>query len=205
MGDGVTPESANEGKDKRKLFRVSSWILILSSVVLTIGIAVLAVIFRKEVANFQQYGYLGAFLVSLMAGATIILYIPGIPVIFALGGVLPSPLFVGLAAGIGEAIGELTGYSFGRGGATFLKEKYIKIYSRMEKWLKTRGYLTIFLASAIFNPFFDVVGATAGALRYPLWKFFLWCWAGKTVKGIAVAYLGRLGLRYILHWVNIPT
>lgn len=195
------PDGANEGKDERESSRVSSWLLILLSVVLTIGIAVVAVIFRKEVANFEQYGYLGAFLISIMAGATIILYIPGVPVIFALGGVLPSPLFVGLAAGLGEAIGELTGYFFGRGGATFLKERYVKIYSRMERWIKTRGYLTIFLSSAVFNPLFDLIGAAAGALRYPLWKFFLWCWAGKTVKGLAVAYLGRWGLHYVLHWI----
>ncbi len=34
------PENDHEGKDKRKPFRVSSWLLILLSVVLTVGVAV---------------------------------------------------------------------------------------------------------------------------------------------------------------------
>jgi membrane protein DedA with SNARE-associated domain len=30
----------------------------------------------------------------------------------------------------------------------------------------------------------------AGGLRYPLWKFFIFCWAGKTIKSLAFAFAG---------------
>jgi len=193
--------SAN-GENEREPSK-GSWYLILLSGLLIVGIAVVAVVFRKEVADFRHYGYLGAFLISIMAAATIIIYVPGVPVIFALGGVLPNPVFVGLAAGLGEAIGELTGYLAGRGGHAFLKGKFAKIYSRIEKWIKTRGYLTLFVSSAVFNPIFDLIGATAGALRFPMWKFFLLCWAGKTIKGLGVAFLGWWGLAHILGWFDI--
>jgi membrane protein DedA with SNARE-associated domain len=61
----------------------------------------------------------------------------------------------------------------------------------------------LFTLSAIPNPFFDFAGAIAGAIYYPLWKFLLFCWAGKTIKGLMVAFAGAWGLRFILHWLNI--
>ena len=187
-----------EVKEKKRELKFKDWYPLLLSGIIVVGIAVVAVIFREEVTDVKGYGYLGAFIISIMSAATIIIYIPGVPVIFALGGILPYPIFVGLAAGLGEAIGELTGYLAGRGGHTFLKEKYARFYSRLENWIRTRGYLTVFVSSAMFNPVFDVIAATAGAMRFPLWKFFLLCWAGKTIKGTAVAYLGYLGLDLIL-------
>ncbi len=195
MGTSVT-----EGREESPKIK---WYLIIISGLVVIGIAALAVAFRGELANFKEYGYLGAFLISLMAAATIIIYVPGVPVIFALGGILPNPFFVGLAAGLGEAIGEFTGYLAGRGGHVFLKEKFGGIYSRVEAWMKKRGSLALVLSAAVFDPFFDLIGATAGALRYPAWKFFLLCWVGKTIKGTGVALLGWWGLGYLLDWFGI--
>jgi len=193
---------ASAGEDKKGPPKIK-WYLIILSGLMVIGIAALAVAFKEELANFKEYGYLGAFLVSLMAAATIIIYIPGVPVIFALGGILPNPFFVGLAAGLGEAIGEFTGYLAGRGGHAFLKEKYAGTYSRVEEWMKKKGSLTLFISAAVFDPIFDLIGATAGALRFPPWKFFLLCWAGKTIKGTGVALLGWWGLSYLLDWFGI--
>jgi uncharacterized membrane protein YdjX (TVP38/TMEM64 family) len=121
--------SLTEGKEVSAKIK---WYLIIISGLVVIGIAALAVAFRGELANFKEYGYLGAFLISLMAAATIIIYVPGVPVVFDLGGLLPNPFFVGLAAGLGEAIGEFTGYLAGRGGHVFLKEKFARSYSPVE-------------------------------------------------------------------------
>jgi membrane protein DedA with SNARE-associated domain len=192
-----------EVKEERRKFKLKGWHAILLSVILVAAIATIAIIYRRELANLKELGYLGAFIISLMSAATIIVYIPGVPVVFTLGGVLPYPIFVGLAAGFGEAIGELTGYLAGRGGSTYFKQRYAKLYSRIERWIRTKGYLTVFLSSALINPLFDLIGATAGAMRYPIWKFFLLCWAGKTIKGTAVAYLGYFGLGSILRLFDI--
>ena len=89
---------ASVGEDKKEPPKIK-WYLIILSGLMVIGIAALAVAFREELANFKEYGYLGAFLISLIAAATIIIYVPGMPVIFALGGILPTPFFIGLAAG----------------------------------------------------------------------------------------------------------
>jgi membrane protein DedA with SNARE-associated domain len=186
----------------KRRFELKGWHLSLLSGILIIALAVAAVFLRDEVMNLESYGYLGAFLISILAAAVIIVPVPGVVVIFALGGML-NPLFVGLAAGLGEAIGEFTGYLVGYGGRTALKERYKAIYPRIEEWVKRRGSLTIFASSAILNPIFDLVGATAGALRFPPWKFFLLCWAGKTIKGTSVAFLGWWGLKFILQRFGI--
>ena len=193
-----------ELKEKKKGLVFKGWYPLLVWGTLTIAIAAVAVIFRNEIGDFQQYGYLGAFLISIMSAATIILYIPGVPMIFTLGGVL-NPFYVGLAAGLGETIGELPKYFAGRGGHTILKERYAGFFGRIESWIRKRGYLTIFVSSVVFNPLYPLISTTAGAMRFPLWKFFLLAWAGKTVKMTAVALLGYLGLSVILRWFGIGT
>lgn len=197
-------DPATDAEQRQPSKRTAKYLIALS-VLFIIGIAALAIIYRAQLRDFEQYGYVGAFVISAMAGATIIVYIPGVPVVFTLGWVLPYPFLVGIAAGLGEALGEFTGYAAGRGGHQLLSEKYKqnKYYARVQRWMTNRGYLTLFLASAVFNPFFDVIGATAGAMRFPPWKFYLVCAAGKTVKGTYVAYMGALGLGYILQWFGI--
>jgi membrane protein DedA with SNARE-associated domain len=182
--------SVTEGKEGPA--KIKGYLIIISGLVV-IGIAALAVAFRGELANFKEYGYLGAFLISLMAAATIIICVPGVPMVLALGGLLPNPIFIGLAAGLGEAIGEFTGYLAGRGGHVFLKRKFARVCSPAEAWVKKRGSLALVPSAAVFDPFFDPIGATAGALRYPVWEFFLLSWVSKTIKGTRVALLGWCG------------
>lgn len=185
------------------------WQWFVVAAVLITGITVSIVVFREHIADFKQYGYLGVFLISLTASATVIAFVPSVPVMFALGGVL-NPFLVGLTAGVGEAIGELVGYFAGRSGhAFFIKGRSTitgnseGLYYQLEKWIRTRGGLALFLSSAVFNPFFSVIGATAGALRFPAWKFFLIVWAGKTIKWTVIALVGYGLLSYLLRLFGV--
>jgi len=191
----------SDSEDKREPSK-GGWYLILLAGLLAIGIAAVAVIFRERLADFRHYGYLGAFLISILASATVIAFIPSVPVIFTLGGVL-NPFFVALTAGMGEGIGEFTSYLAGRGGYVLFKGRSMSIHPWLQRWVKTKGSFALFLSSAVFNPFFSVIGATAGVLRFPPWKFFLIVWAGKTVKWTVVAVLGQLVLVHVLHWFGI--
>ena len=194
-------------KREREGFRLKGWQVTLLAILVVVIIATVAVIFREKVLDFKAYGYLGLFFISMMASAVIIVPIPGSPAIFAMGGIMNNPLlvvFVGLVGGLGEAIGEFTGYFAGRGGHTTFKGKYERLYSRVEGWLKKRGGLTIFAASTTLNPVFDMFGAIAGMMHFPVWKFFLFCWGGKTVKGMWLAFLGYFGLGALLRWLGIP-
>jgi len=144
--------------------------------------------------ELRALGYLGAFLISLILNATIILPVSNVAIIVTLGATLQTPVFVGLAGGIGAAIGELTGYVAGRSGRRLFARS--RIYTRVEGWVKRRGWIAVFVFS-IFPFAFDVVGIIAGALRMPLWRFFLACWAGRTISYIVVAYFGQVIIGYI--------
>jgi uncharacterized membrane protein YdjX (TVP38/TMEM64 family) len=200
--------------------RKSGWRLILLSALLIIAIGVLAVVFKDDlkhivqnIEQYEKYTYVIAFVVNFMAGATVIVYVPGVPVVFALGGIVHFPFIVGIVAGLGEALGGFTGYMVGRGGESYLKEPsggkiqgaFQRIYSLIDSWMGKRGYVTVFLASAVFNPFYMLFGATAGATRMAPWKYYLASAAGKIVKATYVAYLGHWGMGYILEWLHIST
>lgn len=189
-------------------FRIK-WLWVFLGALWIAAIIAVLVVFRGRIADLQHYGYLGAFLISLMASATIVTMIPSVPVIFALGGIL-NPFFVALSAAFGETIGESTSYLAGRTGSAFLIRRSTPddceptgIYARLQRWMRVKGSLALFLSAAIFNPFFSVVGATAGALRLPPWKFYLVVFAGKMIKWTVVAILGRALLKYVLDWLGI--
>lgn len=146
-------------------------------------------VFRDRFAELAAVGYPGIFLVSLLGNATIILPAPSLALVFAMGSAL-SPLGVGLAAGLGEALGELTGYAAGFGGRAAIEEG--RTYRRLVAWMQRAGGPTIFVLSVIPNPIFDLAGLAAGTLRYPVWRFLLFCWLGKTIKTLVVAWAGSM-------------
>jgi membrane protein DedA with SNARE-associated domain len=51
--------------------------------------------------------------------------------------------------------------------------------------------------SAIPNPFFDLAGVAAGALKMPPKRFLLWCWIGETLKMMMFALAGSTLLKLI--------
>ena len=148
--------------------------------------------------DISAYGYLGVFLVSLLAATVLFVPIPSIPVVFLMGAIL-NPFLVGLMSGIGESMGEITGYTAGFSGREALDNK--QRYTRIKGWMKRRGTLVLFLFSAIPNLFFKLVGVSAGAIRYPFWKFLLVVFTGKTIKGTAIALLGYWALRMLLQLI----
>ena len=184
--EAVLAGEQQEAVTKRAFLSRKLYLRILAILVV---IAITAAIFvlRDQVEGLETYGYLGAFLISLITTATIILPVPGIVLIAALGARF-DPILIGLAAGAGSALGEITGYMAGFSGQLVFENN--RFYPRLEQWMKRRGLIVIFVLSFVPNPFFDLAGATAGALRYPLWKFLLACFLGKTPKYILTAAFG---------------
>jgi hypothetical protein len=191
-------------------FHIGIWGIVLSAV-----LALAVLYFWETVQGITNYGYLGAFIIGVFGGATIIAPVPMTPVVFALGTVMkPSfapylgPVFVGAAAGFGETIGGLSVYMAGYGGGAAISNvkqgKIQAVYLRVLRWVERRGSLTLFVLSALLNPFFYPAALAAGALRFGLRKYFLICWGGKTIKGISVAAVGFWGLGSLLRMLGIP-
>lgn len=153
-----------------------------------VGISVAIFLIPKEQANqLAAYGYPGLFLISLLSYATVFLPAPAALIVFSMGAHFPA-WGVALAAGSGAALGELSGYLAGYGGQPVIEN--VGIYKRMVGWMQRNGRLTVFALAAIPNPFFDVTGIAAGALRMPVLKFLLFCWLGQMVKMFLIASLG---------------
>ncbi len=175
--------------------------------VITVLMAIAVIYFRESLQELQHYGYLGAFIISIMGGATIIIPVPMLAVVFALGGVMKYTWLVGVAAGLGETLGALTIYLTGHGaGPALYNSKHGKIqtaYERVMRLMEKRGSLTLFLLAAVINPFFYPAALTAGALRFSIRKYFLICFVGKTIKGMTVVYAGYWGLRGLFQMFGI--
>jgi membrane protein YqaA with SNARE-associated domain len=169
---------------------------------LTIAACVAVVLYWDYVKQVEQYGYLGVFTISVLAGATVLVPIPGILVVFTLGSVL-NPALVGIVSGMGEAVGSIGIYLSGWGGQKAVQNLNHKMVNRFVDWIRRRGEIAVFLMSAILNPLFYPFTAIAGMLRFGLVKFFFLCWGEKTVKNTIIAYLGFFGLRSVLRWVGV--
>jgi membrane protein DedA with SNARE-associated domain len=142
---------------------------------------------RAKAPELVKYGYPGVFLFTFLSFATVFLPAPGVLIVFAMGALL-NPLYVALVAGAGAAMGELTGYLVGFGSQPVVKR--VNMYQRMVEWVKKYGTLSVIVLSAIPNPFFDLTGAAAGALRMPVLKFLFSTWIGETIKMLVFAYAG---------------
>ncbi|MFC1903552.1 VTT domain-containing protein [Chloroflexota bacterium] len=185
-----------------------AYILGIIGVIVTFLMAGAVIYYWEWVHALEAYGYLGAFLISILGGATIIVPVPMLAVIFALGGVMKYTWLVGVANGLGETFGALTIYMTGYGGGVALHNsshgRLNKSYQRLIKLMEQRGPLALFILAAVLNPFFYPAALAAGALKFGIKRYFFICWAGKTIKGLTVAYVGYWGLRGLLRMLGMP-
>ena len=165
------------------------------ALVVVIAITAYIISIRSHVEEFKQYGYLGVFFVALLANATVFIPAPGVAIIYAMGAVF-NPLYVGLAAGTGGAIGELSGFLAGFSGQAIIEKTHI--YDRIRPWVDKYGGWAILVLSAIPNPFFDVAGVIAGIAKMKMRTFLFSVWLGQLIKMTLFAYAGK----YSIEWVS---
>ena len=159
-----------------------------------IGLSVLAFLYRDQLRSLAQYGYLGIFLLSFLANATILLPAPGVVFVFAMGAIY-NPIGVALAAGAGSALGEISGYLIGFSGQGVVENKVR--YQRILTWMQEHPHLrnlAILILAFIPNPLFDLAGIAAGTLRVPITSFLFFTLLGKIGKMLLFAYLGASSL-----------
>ncbi len=167
-------------------------VLILLAV---IAITIFVYSIRDQAEELARYGLPGIFLLSVLSNATLVLPAPGILFVFAAGGLF-NPSGVALAAGAGAIIGELTGYLAGFSGRAVVERT--DVYQRLEQLTERYGGWTILVLAAVPNPFFDLAGIAAGALRMPILTFLIWGFVGKTIKMLAIAYAGAASIDWLL-------
>lgn len=165
----------------------------LGAFALAISLIVAAILLWEHL-SFNQVGYAGIAIASIIASAGFIIPVPALATVCSTSTTL-NPLYIGLIAGSGEALGELTGYFLGFSGRGVIHRN--NFYLRLETWMRQRGWLVLFLVSLIPNPFFDIIGVAAGALRFPIWGFLLVVWVGKLIKFIVFAYACAFSIEWL--------
>ena len=142
-----------------------------------------------------QYGYFGIFFISLIGAMAIFFPIPYTVAIFALGEKF-EPLWIAVAAGIGSAVGEFSGYLLGFGGRRVISEKYKKKMDFLVKVFNKYGLITIFLFALTPLPD-DLLFIPMGVMRYSFIKAFIPALVGKFCMNLIVAYSGRFSIQII--------
>lgn len=170
----------------------SEWkttLLRLAVLLVVIGITVFVYSIRHEVRLLQQYGYPGIFAINVIGSATIILPAPALGMVIMASGLKAlDPFWIGVAAGLGATIGELTGYGAGFSGQGVIENT--KMYERLHQLTDRYGMLTIFVLAILPIPLFDIAGMAAGALKMPMPKFLIATLGGKLIKMWLAAYMG---------------
>jgi membrane protein YqaA with SNARE-associated domain len=177
-----------------KKSRGAQFLTLLLAVGISIAIIILTNQYREQVQNLGNAGYLGLFVISVIGNATLFFPAP-VFIVACAAGLALGPIPVGIVAGAGAAIGELTGYFAGYGGEAILPEG--QLYQRLHAFMDRRGMLAIFLLAALPNPFFDVGGLIAGALKMAPWKFLLAAWIGKSIRLGLMAYACMAGIPFL--------
>jgi membrane protein DedA with SNARE-associated domain len=176
-------------------------ILRIISLLAVVAISVWIFSIRDKTSELAAFGYPGIFVISILANATVLLPAPGVAVVFAMGGISSfNPLIIGIVAGLGGAIGELSGYMAGYSGQAVIERG--NIYDRIHPFISKYGPATIFVLAAVPNPFFDLGGMAAGALKMPLRTFMTWCILGKIVKMLMFAYAGAYSIDWLFRFMQ---
>jgi len=180
----------------------SSWqtnLLRAVALLAVVGITIFIFSIRERVEEFERFGYFGIFLIALMANATVLLPAPGVAIVYAMGAVF-NPIGVGLAAGTGGALGELSGYLAGFSGQAVIERS--DIYNRFKPWVDKYGGWAILVLSAIPNPFFDAAGIAAGIAKMPLRTFLFFTWIGQLIKMTIFAIAGHYSVEWIANFFS---
>jgi membrane protein DedA with SNARE-associated domain len=198
---GTQPDKAIQAETqvKPKLVSLRTKILRIVAILAVIGVTIYIYSIRDRVGQFQAFGYPGIFVIALLANATILLPAPGAAIIYAMGAVF-NPWLVGLAAGSGGAIGELSGYLAGFSGQAMIERT--DIYDRTKPWVDKYGGWAILVLSAIPNPLFDVAGVAAGIAKMPIQTFLFFVWIGQLIKMTMFALAGKYSIEWFANFIN---
>jgi len=143
----------------------------------------------------MQYGYAGAFLISIVGNFTVFLPVPYAITIYTFGATL-DPLLLGLASGLGSTLGEFSAYLIGAGGRKVLEDRYGKRFDNAKLLVEKHGMLIIFLFALLPLPD-DLILVPLGMMNYDIKKALIAAFLGKLGMSWVLAYAGKYSFSFI--------
>jgi membrane protein YqaA with SNARE-associated domain len=140
--------------------------------------------------GWGNLGYLGVFLVTLLANASVFVPVPYPGLVAKLATDL-NILGVALLGASGSAVGEMTAFLVGRAGRGVVEQTHFYLWLKQQFRTPLRSFVILFLLSAPPNPFFDVAGLTAGSLGVPFPIFVAATFSGRIVRMLILASAGQ--------------
>jgi membrane protein DedA with SNARE-associated domain len=185
-------------------------ILAVAGVILTVLMFIAIILLEDQVKVMQKWGYLGAFIISILGGATIIIPVPMLAVVAALASALGTPwevAILGFSSAAGEVIGALIIYYTGNGAGSAINSpkhsRVQKVFNKMVGFIERRGSWALFAVTFIINPLFYPAAFVCGAIKFRLSKFLTVVIIGKLIKCMTVVYVAYFGLKGLLHAIGI--
>lgn len=148
-------------------------------------------------------GYIVSFVTAFLGGLSIFTSVPYtfVVITLAVGGL--NPILLGLSAGAGLILGDITLYLIGYHGRRVFSERVqVAFFDPFRMWLFKRNHrwavpLAVFLYGA-FIPFSnDIVVISFGLARYPFWKLMIPLGIGSVIFNTWVAFVGAYGVDFL--------
>ena len=167
------------------------WLSILVIVVMTL--------FQDTIAHLGSWGYLGAFLINGISSATVVLPAPGGAIVLLMA---PDyhPLLLGIAAGLGGALGSLTAYLVGAHAQPAFQSR--RIYSIANRVMHRFGSVILLLATLMPISPGDFAGLLAGATRYPVRRYLVYVGIASVIKMTVMVYISAASLAWLREWLQ---
>ena len=182
--------------------KLSIWTFALVvGVIVFISVAFLAIVSGTSVETWKSIGYPSAFLLGLIGAASVVVPVP--TTVALLGMALSrffNPALLGLAFGLGAAIGQLTSYVVGYASRGVVGEKHKRRLNALLKIFNRYGMVAVFFFA--LTPLPDsLLFIPMGLVHYSLWKVFLAGLAGKISMSLIITHVGdTLGGTLVENW-----
>lgn len=89
-----------DNKVKKRFWTRERYLQILA-LLFVVALSIFLVINRARVVEFEAYGYLGVFIISIISSASIVLPVPSWILVATMAYTLNNPILVGIVAGMG--------------------------------------------------------------------------------------------------------
>lgn len=189
------------------------------SLIATVALCIVAIYYKDSLLNtghLAQYGLFGMLIIAFLGGSLLSMLAVPVPywlLVFTLPSILApqfqigAPILVGLVSGVGASLGQLLTFILGCGSRDLSQKLAYRVnrgfYDRALSWAERHGSLSVFVMSALINPFHLPMTLAIASLRYPSWKFFVFSLLGNVVKSTFIAFCGYFGLTSLFHFLGV--